>query len=213
MAGAVRSANMDRYIQQFLKKNPGGIIAELGCGLETAFYRNDNGKTLWYEVDLPAVIEYRRSLLGMQERDQAISADAFGSEWIEQIREKHPDAPILVTANGLFYYFEQEKVLELFRTLKKYGNIEIVFDTVTAAGTKQMSRYMKQAGHADAAMYFYVDSGADLAQKVGAELFCEEPYYAHTQKKGLQFITAATMRVSDLFKMVKMIQLGFHSGY
>lgn len=80
MAGAVRSANMDRYIQQFLKKNPGGIIAELGCGLETALYRNDNGKTLWYEVDLPAVIEYRRSLLGMQERDQAISADAFRSE-------------------------------------------------------------------------------------------------------------------------------------
>lgn len=45
MAGAVRSANMDRYIRDFLKRNPNGIIAELGCGLETTFYRNDNGKT------------------------------------------------------------------------------------------------------------------------------------------------------------------------
>lgn len=45
MAGAVRSTNMDRYIREFIKRNPEGIIVELGCGLETTFYRNDNGKT------------------------------------------------------------------------------------------------------------------------------------------------------------------------
>lgn len=48
MAGAVRSANMDRYIDDFMKRKPHGIIVELGCGLETAFYRNDNGNVLWY---------------------------------------------------------------------------------------------------------------------------------------------------------------------
>lgn len=44
---ASRSANMDRYIQDFLRRKPGGVIAELGCGLETTFYRNDNGHTRW----------------------------------------------------------------------------------------------------------------------------------------------------------------------
>lgn len=152
MAGAVRSTNMDRYIMDFIKRNPDGIVVELGCGLETAFYRNDNGKTLWYEVDLPEVIEYRNALLGTNERDRTIAADGFGEEWIRQIRAQHPTTPLLVTASGLFYYFERDKVFGLFRMLKKHGNIEIVFDTVNSKGMKRMSKYMKQVGHADATM-------------------------------------------------------------
>ena len=45
LASASRSANMDRYIRDFLRRKPDGVIAELGCGLETTFYRNDDGHT------------------------------------------------------------------------------------------------------------------------------------------------------------------------
>lgn len=207
LASAVRSVNMDRYIGDFLERHPDGIVVQLGCGLETTFYRNDNGKAIWYEVDLPNVIEYRRSLLGIQERDEMLAADAFREDWIRQIRDKHPDAPLLVTASGLFYYFERDKVLTLFRRLKAYGTIELVFDTVNKAGMKQMSRYMKQVGHAEAAMYFYVDSGEAVADAVGARLLAEEPYYAHTDKRGLQLMTSLSMRISDRFRMVKMIHI------
>lgn len=207
LASAVRSTNIDRYIGAFLKHNPDGVIAQLGCGLETTFYRNDNGKALWYEVDLPDVIEYRKALLEAEERDRMIAADAFSEDWIKAVRAEQPDAPILVTASGLFYYFERDKVLGLFRTLKKYGSIEIVFDTVNGMGMKQMSRYMKQVGYADATMYFYVDSGEALAEEIGAKLLAEEPYYAHTDKRGLQFMTSISMRVSDRFKMVKMLHI------
>ena len=47
LASASRSANMDRYIRDFLRRKPDGVIAELGCGLETTFYRNDDGHTHW----------------------------------------------------------------------------------------------------------------------------------------------------------------------
>ena len=63
LASASRSANMDRYVQSFLRRKPGGVIAELGCGLETTYYRNDDGHTRWYAVDLPDVLEYRKALL------------------------------------------------------------------------------------------------------------------------------------------------------
>ncbi len=172
MAGAVRSVNMDRYIRDFLKRNPDGIIVELGCGLETGFYRNSDGKSLWYEVDLPNVIEYRKALIGTDERDRTITGDAFAQEWIQIIRAEHPDAPILVTGSGLFYYFEEKRVLGLFRMLKKYGNVEAVFDTVNSSGMKRISKYMKQVGHADVAMYFYVDRGEEFAQKVGGKASC-----------------------------------------
>lgn len=207
MASAIRSANLDRAIQDFLRRCPNGVIVQLGCGLETAFYRNDNGNTLWYEVDLPKVIAYRQELLGQPERDHSIPADAFGSEWLQQVRQAHPTDPILVTASGLFYYFPRETVLSLFRSLSHAGPVEILFDTVNSAGMKRMSHYMDQVGHADTPMYFYVDQAEDLAAEAGLRLRMEEPYYAHVDKHGLLWRTSLTMKISDRFRMVKMVHL------
>ena len=210
MASAVRSTNMDRCIQDFLKRSPDGVIVLLGCGLETTFFRNDNGHTVWYEVDLPDVIAYRKELLGESDRDRCIAADAFGTEWIETIRAAFPDAPVLVAASGLFYYFEYSTVVGLFKQLKNYGRIELLFDTVNSSGMKQMSKYMKQVGHADAAMYFYVDKARTIAEEIGGRVLREEAYYAHTPKKGLKLSTAVTMRASDLMMMVKMVVLALN---
>ena len=58
LASASRSANMDRFIRSFLERRPDGVIVQLGCGLETTYYRCDNGRTRWYAVDLPHVIDY-----------------------------------------------------------------------------------------------------------------------------------------------------------
>ena len=210
MASAVRSTNMDRYIQDFLKRYPEGIIAQLGCGLETTFFRNDNGKAQWYEIDLPNVIQYRKKMLGEPEREHLITASAFEKDWIEQIRNEHPDTPILVTASGLFYYFKEDVVVGLFELLKDYGKIEVLFDTVNESGMKRMAKYMKQVGHEDASMYFYVEDGKKLCQKLGAALLQEEAYYAHTPKKGLSFMTSISMKVSDHYKMVKMIHFSLN---
>ena len=72
LASAVRSANMDRFIRAFLDRRPNGVIVQLGCGLETAYYRCDNGKTRWYAVDLPHVVKYRRELLPEPEREMPL---------------------------------------------------------------------------------------------------------------------------------------------
>ena len=92
--------------------------------------------------------------------------------------------------------------------LKDYGNIELLFDTVNKSGMKRMAKYMEQVGHAEASMYFYVDKAQALAQEIGGLVLKEEPYYAHTDKKGLSFATSMTMKLSDLLKMVKMVHLG-----
>ena len=77
IASAARSANMDRYIRAFLECRPNGMIVQLGCGLETAYYRCDNGRSRWYAVDLPHVVEYRRELLPEPERETYLAGDAF----------------------------------------------------------------------------------------------------------------------------------------
>ena len=210
LASASRSANMDRYIADFMKRKPNGVIVQLGCGLETAYYRDDNGHSQWYGVDLPNVIAYRRSLLPEGEREKYIEGDAFGNEWIERIRGEYPGVPFLVTASGLFYYFEERKVLGLIRMLQKCGDIELIFDTVNKSGMTMMKKkHMKTVGHEDVQMFFYVDSSKNLAKKVGGNVrvLAEEKFYRHIPKSGLRFSTRISMAVSDCFSMVKMIHL------
>ena len=63
IASAVRSRNIDKYIDNFLKINPEGIIVEIGCGLETTYFRHPNIKNVFYDLDLPEVIDYREKLI------------------------------------------------------------------------------------------------------------------------------------------------------
>lgn len=210
IASASRSTNMDRCIWDFLKHQSQGVIVQLGCGMETAFYRNDNGHTRWYGVDLADVIAYRRELLPEPEREVYLAEDAFSDDWIKRVRADVPDAPLLITASGLFHYFPEEKVLGLLRMLQRYGNIEIVFDTVNKSGmTMLRKKYMKQVGHADVEMFFYVDSAQELVAKVGGgiRVLAEEPYYRHIPRRGLKLSTKISMDVSDCLGMVKMIHL------
>ena len=139
-ASVARSANMDRYIRAFLERRPDGVIVQLGCGLETIYYRCDNGRARWYAVDLPHVVEYRRELLPEPEREIYLAGDAFAENWIRRIRADAPDALILVTAGGLFHYFEGNRVVELLRMLTGFGEIEIVFDTVSKSGMAMMRK-------------------------------------------------------------------------
>lgn len=210
LASASRSANVDRYIRAFLERKPDGVIVQIGCGLETTFYRCDNGHTKWYGIDLANVIEYRNSLLPEQEREKYIACDVFKDDWLMQIRKENPDAPLFIIASGLFYYFEEEAVIRLVRMIQGNGDIELLFDTVNKSGMKMMQKkHMKTVGHEDAAMFFYVDSAEELVDKIGgnAKVLTEEKYYSHIKKSGLQFITKVSMAVSDCFNMVKMIHL------
>ena len=209
LASAVRSANMDRFIRAFLARRPDGVIVQLGCGLETTYDRCDNGRTRWYAVDLPHVVEYRRQLLPEPERETYLAGDAFAGDWIRQIRGDLPEAPLLVIAGGLFHYFEEARVLELFRMLRRAGETEVVFDAVSKSGMTMMrKKYMRQMGHAEARMFFYVDSAEELARKIGgARVLAEEPYYRHVSRKGLQLSTKVSMAVSDRLCMVKMIDV------
>ena len=210
LASAVRSANMDRCIHAFLKRRPDGVIVQLGCGLETAYYRCDNGMTRWYAVDLPNVIAYRRELLPEPERETCIAGDAFSDDWSRRVRREAPDAPLLVTAGGLFYYFDEKQVVGLLRALGRFGKTEIVFDAVSKGGMMMMrKKYMRQLEHADARMIFYVDAAVELASQLSstAVVLEEEPYYRHTQRTGLKLSTRASMAVSDRLKMLKMIHL------
>lgn len=88
--------------------------------------------------------------------------------------------------------------------------MEVVFDSVKKSRMDRMQKkYMKQMGHADARMFFYVDSAAELARKICGDAcaITEDAYYRHIGKIGLKRSTKLSMNISDRFCMVKMVHV------
>ena len=86
---ALRVLTFDAAVLRFLNAHPGGTVVALGEGLETEFWRVDNGRVRWLTVDLPETVEVRRRLLPddpPRRRSLARSArrcwtSARGSRW------------------------------------------------------------------------------------------------------------------------------------
>lgn len=210
LASAIRSKNMDEYINTFLNNKHNGIILEIGCGLETTYFRHIiNNDNQWYSMDLPEVIDYREQLIPIGDKQKLIKGDILKTDWINNIKNEIGNRPVLVIASGLFHYFTKEDVIKSIQNLMIFENVELVFDALNYLGIKGVKRYMKQLGHDDTIMYFYVNDAKDLCLEIGenVKLIKEEKYYSKISKEGMNFVTKTSMVVSDLFNMCKMIHL------
>lgn len=210
MASAIRSMNMDIYIQEFLKSNPEGTIICVGTGMETTFFRNDNKKAIWYEIDLEEVANIRIKILGENNRDIVLPYSMFDYNWMSEVSQ-NSKPPYLIIAAGVFHYFDKKLIIEFLRKMKEFGtNVEVVFDTVSKLGMKGTKRYMKQLGKDDALMYFYVNNAQDLTNEIGedTQLLDERNYFSFVNnRKGFKLMTKISMSVSDLLHMLKMIHI------
>lgn len=209
LASAVRCHNIDERIRQFLKKTPEGAVVELGCGLETTYFRTDNGQAQWYELDLPEVIAYRRDLIPLQERMHFIETSAFDTAWMDEFAPVLKDRPVLFLASGVFQYFEEHTVIQLFSDLQRFSSAYIVFDAVSKLGMSVTRKYMKQLGKDAATMYFYCDNANELALKAGNGISVSfyKDFYRGIDRHGMDFMTKVSMNISDAMHMVKIIEL------
>jgi len=102
---ALRARCFDLEIARFLARSPGGTVVALGEGLETQFWRVDNGRVRWLTVDLPEAIEVRTRLLPAGERQDLLACSALDPLWIDRIDGTRG---VLVTAQGLLMYLEPD---------------------------------------------------------------------------------------------------------
>jgi O-methyltransferase involved in polyketide biosynthesis len=138
---AVRVATFDAAVRRFLGQHPAGTVVALGEGLETQFWRVDNGRVHWLTVDLPATLELRRRVLPEGPRQRSYAGSALDLGWLGQL---DPAAPVLVTAQGLLVYFQPDEVHELIAALaERLPGSCFVFDAVPA---KMLELTRKTAG-------------------------------------------------------------------
>jgi O-methyltransferase involved in polyketide biosynthesis len=130
VALCLRTRKFDQYCTSFLKRNPQGIIVELGCGLSTRFPRIDNKSLLWYDLDFPEVIDIKKYFFKETQRYHFISSSVLDFQWMKKI--KHENENILFIAEGLFMYLHEDEVKKLILHLQKiFPGCELACEVVS----------------------------------------------------------------------------------
>jgi len=123
----MRARQFDRFARGFLSGNPGGLIVDLGCGLDTRFHRIDDGKVIWLGVDLPEVIGLRRKVLPDGERCKTIAQSMLELSWLNEVESLNK--PVIFLAEGVFPYFSTANVKPMvMEMMKRFPKAELVFD-------------------------------------------------------------------------------------
>jgi O-methyltransferase involved in polyketide biosynthesis len=125
---ALRARTFDVQVRRFLAANPGGTVVALGEGLETQFWRVDDGRVRWLTVDLPETVAVRERLLPAGERRRVVEGSALDERWMDAVDAQHG---VLLTAQGLFMYFEREQVHGLITgCARRFPGAALVFDAL-----------------------------------------------------------------------------------
>jgi O-methyltransferase involved in polyketide biosynthesis len=78
-----RAKQFDDKIKDYIAEHPHASVVNIGAGLDTTFYRVDNGLIQWYDLDLPAVIDIRKQLLPKPDRGNVHRKIALRSELVQ----------------------------------------------------------------------------------------------------------------------------------
>ena len=211
MASAARYYITDAMTKAFIAKHEKCNIIYLGAGLETAYQRLNGARmpgVLFYQVDLPKVIEARSTLLQTGENETLFGGDMFELAWAKNI---DTTLASLIIVCGVFQYFTEEKVVRFIKDLQAvFAQAELIFDATNETGLVYANKYVKKTGNAGALMHFYINDSALFAKKVGMHLLEERPFFTDARKmlgRKLRLYTRIAMRVVDKKKRAILVHL------
>ncbi|MFI0941009.1 class I SAM-dependent methyltransferase [Streptomyces sp. NPDC021020] len=132
---ALRIACLDAEVRRFVTAHPGGTVVALGEGLETQFWRVDDGLVRWLSVDLPETVAVRDRLLPADPpRRRTLACSALDLSWMDEVGSGTPPQNVLVTAQGLLMYLPPRDVRKLIaRCAERFPGGSFLFDAVPRA--------------------------------------------------------------------------------
>ncbi|MDT3844265.1 MAG: class I SAM-dependent methyltransferase [Bacillota bacterium] len=94
-------------LKRLIEKYPDALCINLGCGFDDKFSQVDNGKILWFDVDLPDQIEKRRKVYQDRERCIMMDGSALDAEWTKNLPKR---AMNIIVMEGVLEYFQKGQV-------------------------------------------------------------------------------------------------------
>lgn len=130
IGACLRTLMMDEYVKDFLAHYPSGTVVEIGCGLNTRFERIDNGKAMWFELDLPDSMALRRQYFEPEPRRHMLAASALETDWMDQV--KSTGGPWCFVSEAVLIYLEEAQVRSVIHELaERFPGSWLVMDTAS----------------------------------------------------------------------------------
>ncbi|MBU9765871.1 class I SAM-dependent methyltransferase [Mycobacterium sp. TNTM28] len=127
-ATALRALAFDAASRRYLQTHPRATVVALAEGLQTSFWRLDNGEMTWLSIDLEPVAQLRRDLLPASDRLALLAQSALDQSWMDRVDTADG---VLITAEGLFQYLERDAVFDLIAACAgRFPGGQLIFDSV-----------------------------------------------------------------------------------
>jgi O-methyltransferase involved in polyketide biosynthesis len=183
---ALRARKYDELCREFLEAHPRGLVANLGCGFDTRFWRLGIDKDQYLELDLPHVMELKQEILGERMDYTCIKGSVLDTDWIGQLQSIQ-SKDILFLAEGLFMYFDPRQSIQALQNIADTFEhsrlvVEVVHEKYTKGRYKKMvEKKMRRRAGSSAGEYFLfgIKRSSDLETyhpdyRVSAEWSCFE---------------------------------------
>ena len=136
---ALRAKRFDDYAIDFLQKYPEAAIVNIGCGLDNRFERIDNGKCTFLDIDLPDIINLKQNIFPAANRYKQIGQSVFDFSWFEVL----PKQPVILLAEGVFMYCNENDVKRLFDKIHtSTPGAEIAFEVFSSKWLKGWRKFI-----------------------------------------------------------------------
>lgn len=170
MSGGViaRTVVLDEIVSDFIRENPDCTVVNIACGLDTRFYRMDNGRLTWYNLDLPETIAVRDSVYQESGRVSTIGCSCLDPAWTKQVTVR---GKMLFIIEGLSMYLTKEEVRQMLSIIHdQFDNAYVVMECLCPKFVKK-EKIEKSIQSTGAAFTWGADSFEEMADV--AEGFCK----------------------------------------
>lgn len=121
-----RTIVFDELVKDFINKNPDCTVVNIACGLDTRFYRIDNGRIIWYNVDLPETIEVRDAIYHESGRVSTIGISATDPAWADKVTKR---GKMLFIIEGLSMYLTSDENAQMLSIIRdKFDNATVLME-------------------------------------------------------------------------------------
>ena len=164
-----RTIVLDRLTKAWLASNPGAVVVNIACGLDTRCYRMA-GFCHWYNLDLPETMAVRERLLLESGRISQIAMSAM-DDWGKEIKEQN--TPALILIEGLTMYLSEMDVQRIFGVIsKRFSKATVFVETMNPMIVKHFQEKSIQGSNAK--FSWGVKNGPALAALLPGFRFLEE---------------------------------------
>jgi O-methyltransferase involved in polyketide biosynthesis len=176
-AGVRRMKAFDNAVHRFIADNPKCTVINLACGLDTRFWRIENEKCRYIDLDLPEVIALKRELLRDHLGYELIGRSVIDTSWIDEATS-NGNTGFLLLAEGLFMWIPPQDAVKVIKEIgERFDRSQLVLDMVPEKYTKGLWKSLIR-------LHSRIDFGLDVSWDFGIK----NPHDLEAYGNGLKVI-------------------------